>query len=171
MKGHKQRVNSKRLSCSFHSDIFPNVSYHWLKEWKSILESKTLVSMSNYLFRVPEHLQKPSTLALRGVTMQYEMLMLLLRKRNSYLPHNNLGSSVYSVRVTDRVNVPPVFLEAGHFFGVTLSCTSWGRRVRGYAGCSRWGLLSRGFPLHLWAIKAVSIWIKVPSKINFINYC
>lgn len=153
MKGHSRESTAKKLSCSssFHGDIFPNVSYHWLKGWKSILESKALLSMSTRLSCVPKHLLKPSVLALRGVVRQYKPLMPLLRKRNSYLPQNFFGSSLFSVGVTDIVTVPLVCLEAeisDRFFGVTPSCTSLGRGITGHTGCSWWGLLFRGFSLH-----------------------
>lgn len=139
MKGHSRESTAKKLSCSFHSDIFPNVSYHLLQGWKSILESKALLSTSIRLSCVPKHPQKSSILALRGVIRQYETLMPLLRKGNSHLPQNHFGSSIFSVGVTDIVKVPLVCLEAeisDHFFGVTPSCTSLGKGVTGHAGCS-----------------------------------
>ena len=65
------------------------------------MESKALLSTSICLSRVPHHPQKPSVLALRGVIRQYETLMPLFRKKNSYLPQNHFGSSVFSVGVID----------------------------------------------------------------------
>jgi len=106
MKGHSRESTAKKLSRSFPGDIFPNGSYHWLKGRKSILECKTLLSMSIHLFRAPEHPQKPSVLALTGVIRQQETLLPLLRKRNSYLPQNHFDSLAFSVRVTDIVNIP-----------------------------------------------------------------
>lgn len=76
MKGHS-RVNSKKLSCSFHSDIFPNVSYHRLKGWKSTLESKAFLSMSVWCPRAPA---ETPVRGWRGVTRLYQTLICPLEE-------------------------------------------------------------------------------------------